>query len=137
MKKILQIDGGGIRGIIPAIVLAQLETQLKEPLHHYFDLITSTSTGAMIGGAIAAGVPAKQIANLYVKEGKRLFTPRSWREPIKRLKEKYDRKPFLDEISKTLESNHISSQLKLCELKKEGQTLESVFNRLTIAKGGE
>jgi patatin-like phospholipase/acyl hydrolase len=118
MKKILQIDGGGIRGIIPATVLAQLEIQLGQPLYHYFDLITSTSTGAIIGGAIAAGVPAKDVAHLYVKEGKRLFTPRSWRNPKKRLQEKYDRKPFLEEIRKTLEANQISSQLKLCELKK-------------------
>ena len=54
MKKILQIDGGGIRGIIPAVILSYLEEKCGKPLCQCFDLITGTSTGAIIGGAIAA-----------------------------------------------------------------------------------
>ena len=66
MKRILQIDGGGIMGVIPSTVLASLEEKLSnKPLCKCFDLITGTSTGAIIGGAIAAGVPAKEIASIY------------------------------------------------------------------------
>ena len=43
--KILAIDGGGIRGIIPAIVLHELQKELSEPIWKYFDLICGTSTG--------------------------------------------------------------------------------------------
>jgi patatin-like phospholipase/acyl hydrolase len=58
-KFILCIDGGGIRGLIPAIVLAELEKRLAalgktEPLHRYFDLVAATSTGGIIGvGSVA------------------------------------------------------------------------------------
>ena len=51
--RILSIDGGGIRGVIPAKVLAELEQKLqeKEPgkkLYEYFDLICGTSTGCLL-----------------------------------------------------------------------------------------
>jgi patatin-like phospholipase/acyl hydrolase len=56
---VLSIDGGGIRGIIPAVILVELEARLRKrgkdaPLHRYFHLIGGTSTG----GTIAAGLTA-------------------------------------------------------------------------------
>jgi len=71
--KILSIDGGGIRGIIPAMVLAELETLLgkaghrAKDLHRYFHLLAGTSTGALI----ALGLSAPRIApetGAYTKE---------------------------------------------------------------------
>lgn len=70
---ILQIDGGGIKGIIPAMVLEHLENRCRQPLYDVFDLVIGTSTGAIIGGALAAGVPAREIAQFYLTEGKELF----------------------------------------------------------------
>ena len=46
MKKILSIDGGGIRGIIPASTLVKLEQQANKPVRECFDFIAGTSTGA-------------------------------------------------------------------------------------------
>ena len=46
--RILSIDGGGIRGLIPAIVLAELETRVGKPTSSMFDLIVGTSTGGII-----------------------------------------------------------------------------------------
>jgi len=43
--RILAIDGGGIRGIIPAVVLAAIEKQSGKPICELFDLIAGTSTG--------------------------------------------------------------------------------------------
>ena len=59
---ILAIDGGGIRGIIPAYILSRLSSILKDkgdtrPLYSHFDLIAGTSTGALIAGALS--VPAE------------------------------------------------------------------------------
>ena len=55
--KILQIDGGGIRGIIPSVICAAIEERKGEPISRLFDMISGTSTGAILGGALAAGIP--------------------------------------------------------------------------------
>ncbi|HYY87383.1 MAG TPA: patatin-like phospholipase family protein, partial [Chloroflexota bacterium] len=46
--KVLAIDGGGIRGIIPALVLEAIEDVTKRPISASFDLISGTSTGGII-----------------------------------------------------------------------------------------
>jgi patatin-like phospholipase/acyl hydrolase len=46
--KVLSIDGGGIRGIIPAIILAELQKRLGRNLYEIFDLMAGTSTGASL-----------------------------------------------------------------------------------------
>ncbi|WP_176691194.1 patatin-like phospholipase family protein, partial [Wolbachia pipientis] len=45
VKYILSVDGGGIRGIIPAIILAEIESRTKKPISQIFDLMAGTSTG--------------------------------------------------------------------------------------------
>ena len=77
-KFILQIDGGGIRGIMPAVVLEKLEEVTGKPCHKIFDLITGTSTGAIIAGMLGIGVPAARLRRLYVDDGAMLFRKRSW-----------------------------------------------------------
>jgi patatin-like phospholipase/acyl hydrolase len=76
--RILSIDGGGIRGIIPAKVLEELEAQIQREqpgikLHQYFDLICGTSTGAILAIGIALGIPAKDIVKFYVENAKIIF----------------------------------------------------------------
>ena len=84
--KVLAIDGGGIRGIIPAIILAELQKRLGRNLHQVFDLIAGTSTGGIIalgiGTAANVGQPYTpgQLVRLYVENGaaifkKNFFTP--------------------------------------------------------------
>ena len=53
--KVLTIDGGGIRGIIPAMILAEIQTRLGMGLFKAFDLITGTSTGGIIALGIGTG----------------------------------------------------------------------------------
>lgn len=79
--KVLSIDGGGIRGIIPAIALAELEARAGKPVAELFDLIAGTSTGGIIALALARpgedGTPAwsaAKLVELYEKEGPSIFS---------------------------------------------------------------
>lgn len=87
--RILSIDGGGIRGIIPAMVLAELERRTSRPTCELFDLIAGTSTGGILTLALtkpdAAGKPAYSAARLielYEREGDAIFSPSWHRWPI-------------------------------------------------------
>jgi predicted acylesterase/phospholipase RssA len=75
---LLSIDGGGIRGIIPAIALAELERVTGQRTRDIFSFVAGTSTGAIIAAAVAAGVPAERICDLYLKRAKEVFTNRPW-----------------------------------------------------------
>lgn len=71
--RVLSIDGGGIRGIIPAMVLAEVERRAGRPARELFDLVAGTSTGGIIACALAQGRPAADIVGLYVDEGPIIF----------------------------------------------------------------
>ena len=73
--KILSIDGGGIRGLIPALVLAEIERRTGRRIGQLFDLIAGTSTGGIIACALAKPEPltAEDVAELYVDEGPEIF----------------------------------------------------------------
>ena len=76
--RILSIDGGGIRGIIPAKGLSLLECELakrKMPSHicDYFDLICGTSTGAILAIGLSLGISAQKMLDLYLKHAKDIF----------------------------------------------------------------
>ncbi|MBA3509431.1 MAG: patatin-like phospholipase family protein [Thermoleophilaceae bacterium] len=78
--RVLSIDGGGIRGIIPALVLAELERRAGRPVADLFDLVAGTSTGGILALALAQpgrdGRPARtaeELVELYETEGPRIF----------------------------------------------------------------
>lgn len=77
--KILSIDGGGIKGVFPAFFLTLLEDELKKrkdgktKIYRHFDLITGTSTGGIIAIALALGIPAKEIYQLYLNNAQKIF----------------------------------------------------------------
>ena len=82
-EKILSIDGGGIRGIIPAMVLAKIEEMTSKPICKLFDFISGTSTGGIIALCLTKpsnnnqDIPAyraQDIVNLYVENGKKIFS---------------------------------------------------------------
>ncbi len=86
-KAILSIDGGGIRGLIPALVLEALERRLAarnktKPLHRYLDLVVGTSTGGIIAAGLTAPHPtdagkpamsAAELVKLYNEYGSEIF----------------------------------------------------------------
>ncbi len=71
--RILSLDGGGIRGLITAVWLAELEKQLKKPIRQFFDLIAGTSTGSILASALSLGIPAQKIVELYLEKGSTIF----------------------------------------------------------------
>ena len=75
MTSVLAIDGGGIRGLIPALVLAEIEARTGRPIATMVDLIAGTSTGGIIACALARPqpMPAAEIAELYEEEGPVIF----------------------------------------------------------------
>ena len=73
--KVLAIDGGGIRGLIPALVLAEVEKRTGQPISGLFDLVAGTSTGAIIACGLTRPqpMPADRLAALYEQEGPQIF----------------------------------------------------------------
>lgn len=78
----LSIDGGGMRGIIPAMVLADLERRTGKRIGEMFDTITGTSTGGILALGLAKADPkdptrphysAAELVDLYKKDGKKIF----------------------------------------------------------------
>ncbi len=72
-RRILSIDGGGIKGVFPAAFLATLESGLKKPIGSYFDLIAGTSTGGILAIGLALGMRAETLLKLYEDRGSKIF----------------------------------------------------------------
>ncbi len=76
--RILSIDGGGIKGIFPAAVLATLEREYLQggSVGDCFDLIAGTSTGGIIALGLGAGLTSSEVLRMYLDEGHRVFPSR-------------------------------------------------------------
>ena len=86
-KTILSLDGDGIRGLITARILQDLENWTERRIYELFDLIVGTSTG----GILAAGLPrprtgqfgdpctAKELAEIYSERGQEIFNRSFWK----------------------------------------------------------
>lgn len=89
-KKILALDGGGIRGMITVEILSKIEEVLRaaQPedkrdafvLADYFDFVAGTSTGAILAACISLGMPASKIRTFYEESGKDMFDKASFIE---------------------------------------------------------
>lgn len=87
-KRILALDGGGLRGIVTLSFLAEIESLLRDRhggapgfrLSHYFDLIAGTSTGSIIAAALARGMTVVEITEKYFDLGRSVFQKSLWRQ---------------------------------------------------------
>ena len=106
---ILALDGGGTRGIYSAKILERLEESLEVPIKDCFDLIAGTSTGSIIAGAAAIGIPMEKMVELFEREGPKIFRRKlhrfSW------FSSQYSKKPLETALDK-----HLSSTTKLGEI---------------------
>jgi predicted acylesterase/phospholipase RssA len=73
VRRILAIDGGGIRGLIPAALLASLERATGTSARSHFDFVAGTSTGAILAAALAADFSGERLLGLYRTRGPELF----------------------------------------------------------------
>lgn len=135
-KRILSLDGGGIRGALTLGYLKKIETIIRtkenDPallLCDYFDLIGGTSTGSIIAAALAIGKSVDEIVTLYLKLGGEIFgEKRTWWNPLETwqyLKAKYDYQALEDNLKAifkniTLESDKIRTGL--CIIAKRADT---------------
>ena len=113
MKRILALDGGGIRGVFTLEVLVKIEELLREHyakedpekartfvLRDHFDFLAGTSTGAIIATCLCWGMPVEQVRDLYLREGRKMFEKVSWRTPTAKLAALYDPKPISQFLQK-------------------------------------
>lgn len=76
--KILSLDGGGIKGLYAATLLAQIEAKTGKLVGEHFDMICGTSTGGLLALGITRGIPCKEIARFYKEHGPLIFPFESW-----------------------------------------------------------
>jgi len=103
--RILSIDGGGICGILPAAVLAELELRYLggESIARHFDMIAGTSTGGIMALGLGHGLTAAQIRDVYVGRGGNIFPPTSklgqlYRSLRQGRRTVYERQPLEEEL---------------------------------------
>jgi patatin-like phospholipase/acyl hydrolase len=88
--KVLSVDGGGIRGIVPAVILSEIQKRLTRELSQTFDLIAGTSTGGIIALGLGTlcnnGKPytPDQLLKLYLQNGSAIFK-KTWLTPVRQL----------------------------------------------------
>jgi uncharacterized protein len=133
MKKILSIDGGGIRGIIPGQVLIALEKKLqaqsgnpKASLANYFDFFAGTSTGGILtciylcpsaADPTQARFSAQEAVDLYVENGDEIFDVPLWKKIQSAngtLDEKYDATELENSLQYYFGDLRLSQLLKPC-----------------------
>lgn len=117
VRRILSIDGGGIKGAFPAAFLAAVEDTIGDRIANYFDLIVGTSTGGIIALGLGLGLPANAILSFYEELGPLIFKGNPFLKTLRHLVlSKYDDAP----LRKALES------------KLGNRTLGESSNRLVI-----
>ncbi|WP_152270095.1 patatin-like phospholipase family protein [Agriterribacter humi] len=136
-KRILALDGGGIRGALSLGYLQRIEDILRKQhgndknfrLSDYFDLIGGTSTGSIIASCLAIGMKVQDIKNMYMELGDKIFGKKNkwWKifEIDDLLKATYKARPLEDELQKLfgdikLESDKIKTGL--CIIAKRADT---------------
>jgi len=96
--RILSIDGGGIRGIIPSVWLSHMESELGKPIHECFDMFVGTSTGAIIVSALSNKTAPQNVLDLFKNKSHIVFPSfvfRAWDT----LKRTFTQGPFCPKYS--------------------------------------
>ena len=118
-RKLLALDGGGIRGVLTLQVLVRMEELLREKsgqgkdfrLCNFFDYVGGTSTGAIIAAGLARGMSAQELSDFYMKTGPAMFDKSFI---LFRLRHLFESQPLATELKKTFgaETNLFPEHLK-------------------------
>ncbi len=94
--RILAIDGGGVRGLIPAMLLEELERRTGKRSAELFDYVVGTSTGGIIALALVcpgadgrAAYPASSIVSFFNERAPLIFPPRHFGAALRLIEERY------------------------------------------------
>ena len=117
-KRILALDGGGIRGILAVEILAKIEELLREKtgsrkefvLADYFDFFAGTSTGGIIATCLSWGMTVDRIRNFYLENGKEMFDKASI---LKRHRYKFEDERLSKRLQKEFETDTTLGSEKL------------------------
>lgn len=109
-RKLLALDGGGIRGVLTLQVLMRMEELLAEKsgqgekfrLCNFFDYISGTSTGAIIAAGLARGMSARELSDFYMKTGPAMFDKSFI---LFRLRHLYETQPLAEQLQTTFGKN--------------------------------
>lgn len=112
-KKILALDGGGIRGMMTIEVLAEIENLLRQQLHkgpefrlaHFFDFVAGTSTGAIIAACISYGMTVSKIREFYQSSGEQMFDKVFRLNVFKRFRTKYGDQKLAEKLQAVFGKN--------------------------------
>ena len=103
MKRILCIDGGGIKGALPASFLATIEEATGERVIDHFDLIAGTSTGGIIALGLGLGFSAAEVKAFYENDGPSIFATFGLFASVRHVtKAKYEPTALRDALQKIL-----------------------------------
>ena len=118
-KRILALDGGGLRGILTVGILKKIEDVLRERhgnseefrLSHYFDLIAGTSTGAIIAAALSLDWKVDEIEEKYFDLGKKVFKKSFLKKGF--IRAKYDKDLLSSELKQVFSANSDGKQVSM------------------------
>ena len=103
-RRLLALDGGGIRGLITLGILEKLESDIRAKTQNpqlrlcdFFDFIGGTSTGAIIASGLAIGKTAAELISFYREKGPLMFSPEAL---LTRLWNKYKSDPLEEELKR-------------------------------------
>ena len=103
-KVILSVDGGGMRGMIPIAMLAELEQMTGKTCQQMFDMVAGTSTGSVIAAGLGVGLTASEILEqIYRTRLPQAFASQNalmyLRYVLNGLRHLYDMQPFIDALA--------------------------------------
>src|SRR5262245_31107605 len=114
-KRLLALDGGGVRGAITVAFLEEIERVLRQQLGKdevhlgdWFDLVGGTSTGSIIAGALALGYTIKDVKRFYTELAPKVFRRQVWR--LLTLKSKFDAAALRKEIQAIVGDDSLDSK---------------------------
>jgi uncharacterized protein len=110
-KRILSIDGGGIRGILPLALLTEIETR-RGPCADLFDMVAGTSIGGIIASGLAHRVPAKTIYDMLMSDGGTIFAKTLATDILNAVEPKYDAAPLEGFLAQTFGSAMLNGVAK-------------------------
>jgi patatin-like phospholipase/acyl hydrolase len=125
--KILALDGGGIRGVVTACILQEVEKQVGKPLNQYFDLITGTSTGSILAAGLAIGMKPEELIEVYQKRGGEIFNSSWIRKKISWVwGAKYSNEGLIKVVREEL-SKKLGKEITLCQVSEKTSTELLIF----------
>ncbi len=106
--QILSLDGGGVKGLFSAAVLAHLEKDLGITISEHFDLIVGTSTGGLIALSLGAGLSLSQIVDFYITQAPNIFPSKKILSLKRCLRRKYSPSPLQKALIGCFEENRLA-----------------------------